>query len=310
MEYNRMVAYIYSYTDGQKCKNTGFAKIEVRQDILKLQINMKGAYSDNNCEWNVNLFYRKNSSIIGVTLGNMVIRNGIGEFRYAGNALNIENSGISFDSIKGLYIEKKSEETDRRKMYASEWDDLGFDPAGILAKDWSKAEGEIMIEFAGEGQSVAPAEEPVLQAAEAESRPVTETVPGTEYSDEEIQKAVCSDEWYEKLAKEKTHVFLFADDELYYIIEITPDDIERLPDTNWGLKNNSFLNHGYFQFRHLILGKIYGGEPQRYFIGVPGIFARRDRNTAAMFGFNHFKFSMRSDVQLSQFGYWYRQLDC
>ena len=310
MEYNRMVAYIYSYNDGQKCKNTGFAKIEVRQDILKLQINMKGAYSDNNCEWNVNLFYRKNSSIIGVTLGNMVIRNGIGEFRYAGNALNIENSGISFDSIKGLYIEKKSEETDRRKMYASEWDDLGFDPAGILAKDWSKAEGEIMIEFAREGQSVAPAEEPVLQAAEAESRPVTETVPGTEYSDEEIQKAVCSDEWYEKLAKEKTHVFLFADDELYDIIEITPDDIERLPDTNWGLKNNSFLNHGYFQFRHLILGKIYGGEPQRYFIGVPGIFARRDRNTAAMFGFNHFKFSMRSDVQLSQFGYWYRQLDC
>ena len=56
MEYNRMVAYIYSYNDGQKCKNTGFAKIEVRQDILKLQINMKGAYSDNNCEWNVNLF--------------------------------------------------------------------------------------------------------------------------------------------------------------------------------------------------------------------------------------------------------------
>ena len=108
MEYNRMVAYIYSYNDGQKCKNTGFAKI------------------DNNCEWNVNLFYRKNNLIIGVALGNMVIRNGVGEFRYAGNALNIENSGISFDSIKGLYIEKKSEETDRRKMYASEWDDLEY----------------------------------------------------------------------------------------------------------------------------------------------------------------------------------------
>ena len=267
---------------------------------------MKGAYSDNNCEWNVNLFYRKNNLIIGVALGNMVIRNGVGEFRYAGNALNMENSGISFDSIKGLYIEKKSEETDRRKMYASEWDDLGFDPAGILARDWAKAEGKIMVEFAGEGQKVAPAEEAVLQAAEAECCPV----PDTECGDEETQPVVCNDEWYGKLAAEKTHVFLFADDELYDIIEITPDDIECLPDTNWGLKNNSFLNHGYFQFRHLILGKIYGGEPQRYFIGVPGIFARRDRNTAAMFGFNHFKFSMRSDVQLSQFGYWYRQLDC
>ena len=104
MEYNRMVAYIYSYNDGQKCKNTGFAKIEVRQDILKLQINMKGAYSDNNCEWNVNLFYRKNNLIIGVALGNMVIRNGVGEFRYAGNALNIENSGKS--KHKKLHVKK------------------------------------------------------------------------------------------------------------------------------------------------------------------------------------------------------------
>lgn len=293
MEYNRMVAYIYSYNDGQKCKNTGFAKIEVRQDILKLQINMKGAYSDNNCEWNVNLFYRKNSSVIGVNLGAMSIQNGVGEFKYAGNALNIEDTGVSFNDIRGLFIEKNSDEIDRKKMYASEWDDLGFDPAGILSKDWAKAGGEIMVEFAGETQSAAPEEEPVLQAAQVPEEP-----------------EVCNDDWYEQMSREKTHVFLFADDELYDIIEITPDDIERLPDTNWGLKNNSFLNHGYFQFRHLILGKIYGGEPQRYFIGVPGIFARRDRNTAAMFGFNHFKFSMRSDVQLSQFGYWYRQLDC
>lgn len=293
MEYNRMVAYIYSYNDGQKCKNTGFAKIEVRQDILKLQINMKGAYSDNNCEWNVNLFYRKNSSVIGVNLGAMSIQNGVGEFKYAGNALNIEDTGVSFNDIRGLFIEKNSDEIDRKKMYASEWDDLGFDPAGILSKDWAKVGGEIMVEFAGEAQSAAPEEEPVLQAAQVPEEP-----------------EVCNDDWYEQMSREKTHVFLFADDELYDIIEITPDDIERLPDTNWGLKNNSFLNHGYFQFRHLILGKIYGGEPQRYFIGVPGIFARRDRNTAAMFGFNHFKFSMRSDVQLSQFGYWYRQLDC
>ena len=313
MEYNRMVAYIYSYNDGQKCKNTGFAKIEVRQDILKLQINMKGAYSDNNCEWRVSLFYRRNSAIIGIQLGGMAIRNGIGEFKYAGNALNMENSGVSFDTIRGLYIEKNSDETDRRKMYASEWDDLGFDPAKIASRDWAKAGGEIMVEFAGEGAKTQAAEPEQAGSVITEREEPTPMKPVEPLRVAEVEnatdEALCPDDWYEQLAREKTHVFLFADDELYDIIEITPDDIERLPDTNWGLKNNSFLNHGFFQFRHLILGKIYGGGPQRYFIGVPGIFARRDRNTASMFGFNHFKFSMRSDVQLSQFGYWYRLLE-
>ena len=312
MDYNRMVAYIYSYNDGQKCKNTGFAKIEVRQDILKLQINMKGAYSENSYIWSVNLFYRKNARIIGIKLGDMNIKSGVGEYRYAGSALDIEKSGIDFNGVKGLYLEESGENEKslvrRSKMFASEWDDLGFSPDAIASRDWSKGEGEILVEF-----PQAPSESTVLTAAEVPDS----KGPETKASEPEVpeyftaqQVTKVSDEWFEKLSRERNHVFLFADDELYDIIEISPEDIERLPETNWGLKNNSFLNHGYFQFRHLILGRMYERENCGYFIGVPGVYSRRDRNTAAMFDFYHFKFSMRSDMRLSQFGYWYRELEC
>ena len=339
MEYNRMVAYIYSYNDGQKCKNTGFAKIEVRQDILKLKINMKGAYSENSYMWAVNLFYRKNARIIGIKLGNMSIRNGMGEYRYSGSALDIEKSGIDFGDIKGLYIEEARENENsalrRGRMFASEWDDLGFMPENIAARDWSSGSGEILVEFAGgkpvstpeygmeekntepDVNKAADGEEPTSNQTEDAKEPVLTAAEvaddedmGTDEPGAVPMQYRADGDWFEKLSKGRRRLFLFADDELYDIIEITPDDIDRLPDTNWGLKNNSFLNHGYFQFRHLILGRMYGKEPCGYFIGVPGVFARRDRNTAAMFGFNHFKFSMRSDMQLSQFGYWYRQLEC
>ena len=341
MDYNRMVAYIYSYNDGQKCKNTGFAKIEVRQDILKLQINMKGAYSENSYIWSVNLFYRKNARIIGIKLGDMNIKSGVGEYRYAGSALDIEKSGIDFNGIKGLYLEESGENKQslvrRSKMFASEWDDLGFSPDAIASRDWSKGEGEILVEFPGgevvrtpeygmeqreEKATDTPklSEKSELTAKPEESDAVILAVAEVAESEENKESASecftaqqvtkVPDDWFEKLSRERNHVFLFADDELYDIIEISPEDIERLPETNWGLKNNSFLNHGYFQFRHLILGRMYERENCGYFIGVPGVYSRRDRNTAAMFDFYHFKFSMRSDMRLSQFGYWYRELEC
>jgi hypothetical protein len=113
---------------------------------------------------------------------------------------------------------------------------------------------------------------------------------------------------WEELYSNKEKVLLFSEDDIYDCIEIEPADIDRLPNVNWGLRNNSFLNHGYYSFRHLIVGRQHRQDGYEYIIGVPGIYTRRDRNMASMYGFEHFKFSMRSDITLSQFGYWYTTL--
>lgn len=102
---------------------------------------------------------------------------------------------------------------------------------------------------------------------------------------------------------------LFSDEDIYDCVEIEPEDIKRFANTNWGLLNNSFLNHGYYAYRHLIFGKQAKSDGYEYIIGVPGVFTRRDKNMAGMFGFMHFKFSTRSDIRLSQFGYWYKVLE-
>ena len=40
-DYHRFVAYIYEYVNGKKMQNTGFAKIELRNAICRIQIDRK-----------------------------------------------------------------------------------------------------------------------------------------------------------------------------------------------------------------------------------------------------------------------------
>ena len=68
--------------------------------------------------------------------------------------------------------------------------------------------------------------------------------------------------------------------------------------------NNSFVNHGYFNFHHLLLGK---KDDNVLVVGVPGVYNRREKMTASMLGFEKFKFSMRPDVKMNHFGYWYKE---
>ena len=93
------------------------------------------------------------------------------------------------------------------------------------------------------------------------------------------------------------------------ILTIRPQDIGMLPRENWVYGNNSFLLHGYYNYRHLILAKLEnpGGEP-RYLLGVPGHYYSNEKNLASMFGFPNFVLARKQPEQDGRFGYWYTDL--
>ncbi len=365
MEYNRLVAYIYSYNNGIKNINSGFARVEIRNDNIKFRINMKTSEPDSYSIWGIYLFFRKEKKVCGIKLGEMSIRNGNGDFAYIGNATDIEKSGIGFDKVKGIFLISGQ---DRDLVFASEWDDEGFDTDEIrLEAEWQKPEKSMWHmpektvwynESAASDDYDSAVKEEHSEVMESENTgepkfrtaEIVNTTQNTyenevhensvdnydgnsgydktgynedergkgEYDNNEYDTNDETDEYYkqseqfdrmwELLSRDKEKQFLFADDELYDVVEITPADIDKMPNTNWHLKNNSFVNHGYYNFRHLIAGKMYTDGNNGYFIGVPGIYNRRERSIASMYGFNRFKFSMRSDMRLNQFGYWYREI--
>ena len=90
------------------------------------------------------------------------------------------------------------------------------------------------------------------------------------------------------------------------ILRITPQDIGLLPRENWAYGNNSFLLHGYYSYRYLILVRLHNpnGRP-RFLLGVPGHYYSNEKNMASMFGFPHFVLSKKQPIEQGRFGYWY-----
>lgn len=357
-EYRRLISYMYAYDNGIKNKNVGFAKTECRGGNIKLWINLKGAYSQVE-NYRVYFFVRYDAAVVGIYMGDIAIKSGLGQF-FAERPLSyIEKP---FSDICGLYIDGGKGE----RMFASQWDDLPFDMYKVIEmKDYLS-----QLETANQDSGDKTADKQEVQGITAEAvkteavkmqdknteAGISEADKSDDYendskkhaaataeapvwekpirmvyiadNDADEDKAGSADEGketakdatvlhvLEEEPSEKTHskmdmlfdgrepVLAFSEDDIYDCVDIGLDELPKLNLADSGLINNSFVNHGYFNFHHLLLGKKDGNI---LVVGVPGVYNRREKVTANMFGFEKFKFSMRSDVCINHFGYWYKE---
>lgn len=70
---------------------------------------------------------------------------------------------------------------------------------------------------------------------------------------------------------------------------LNPKDLVVLPEEYHHLANNSFLMHGYYNYRQLLLTRWQAQEGYQYYVGVPGTFYDREKSVARMFGFEGFE---------------------
>lgn len=114
---------------------------------------------------------------------------------------------------------------------------------------------------------------------------------------------------FEKLFVRADYIDAFDDDYFYDCIEVSPEKLKCLNQNEIDIAGNSFLLHGYYNFRHILFGRVHDNlDNTKYFIGVPGMYCNRERYMASMFGFNNFKKSHRSDYANPYFGYWYQEI--
>ena len=110
----------------------------------------------------------------------------------------------------------------------------------------------------------------------------------------------------EKIMDQGMRMFPFEDDEMTACVRMEPQDIGLLPMPYWRLAGNSFLLHGYYRYRHLIMARKKDGT---FVFGVPGVDDERERFMADMFGFTRFKPVRAHAAGPGQFGYWYMELE-
>ncbi|MFP4697647.1 MAG: DUF6128 domain-containing protein [Eubacteriales bacterium] len=89
-------------------------------------------------------------------------------------------------------------------------------------------------------------------------------------------------------------------------IRIEPKDIAALPIDVWMMMNNTFLLNGYHKYKHLILLKVEDdcNNGYKYLLGVPGIYHKKDRFVAYLYGFSKFRCCADTYPKAGEYGYW------
>ena len=123
------------------------------------------------------------------------------------------------------------------------------------------------------------------------------------------QEAQSENRLWNQLQRRYAKVLAFDYDKGCEILSIKPQDIGLLPREIWVYGNNSFLLHGFYNYRHLILAKLNNPEgAPRYLLGVPGHYFSNEKYMASMFGFPHFVLARKQPEEDGRFGYWYTDI--
>lgn len=323
-DYKRVISYMYNYEKQTKKNNVGYARIEIIGGQCKITIHMK-VLSVNEKYLKVYMFYRKNSKIRGVCLGDLSIKNGIGECRILTKSNSIMDSGYSFDQMGGIIVYVSPE-----KYFGTEWDDIPIsyvefdehkkEKTESIIEQMEEKEYEITEEMKAEvGQDrletsqipLEKEEEKIIQVESLVELEEDETQ-GQEEKDVEPQEVVPlkkeEKKGIDEIFQKYPRMYPFEDDEILECVRIEPRDIGIFPMDMWGLANNSFLLHGYYSYRHLIFAKKQGIKGFEYCIGIPGIYHNREQFMARMFGFADFKSVKKYGIKPGEFGYWYKNI--
>ena len=278
--YRRFVTYLYFYENGKKKENCGFAKVEVRQEKFRVEIQInrrkKGTLS-------VYLFARKNDRPEGALLGDLVVEDGSGRAVFVRDTQRVGDTPYGMDDMRGIYIGKPGQE-----FIASQWDDVDTDWNGFVP--WEEEEPEYYDD---------PAEEEELTPAQSELK---STQMGSSAPIQQNLVAAWEKQWEQF---RMTHLVFHPFDEENKIWGVKMDlrDFKVIPQQYRNLANNSFLLHGFFNYHYILFGYEEENEDERrWFVGVPGIYQNQERVMAIIFGFPEF---MPEQVE-NRFGCWYR----
>lgn len=352
-EYRRFISYMYLYEDGRKTINSGFVRVESRDGQCRVSVHMTGIYGSEDHDYRVYMLVREPGSYIGIAVGELVIRQQSGDMELVMDSEHLMGTEYGLSRITGMVLLGEN-----GRIYGTRWDDElletdkfvnGEQLSGILVRFGEKNDNEAVSEAADENPLI-PEKELILEAnlenavelkntekdypenAEksvmvASDAVLEETEPLQELQQTQPRNA------YDLLMSQLPQMYPFEDDSVAACVRLELQDIGRMPMPCWIYGSNSFLLHGYYCYRHLILAKVErkrdkeeingrdenngsdvnnayhannedAGHEVVYLIGVPGIWQHREQYMASMFGFRKFKPVSRENQGRGAFGYW------
>lgn len=277
----RFIRYLYEYRDGQRARNVGFVRVDQDDTSTVVHIHGKGLRLSGERRMRLYIFFRENGVCRGIWQGDIEHINPAVNYRLTFTA---EDTGRPeyYPWIDGVILEHEG-----KRKFAAGWDDMPVDVDGMV--EWREQTNEDRMKTSQEKDAEAPVKVPAEEPKESRQ---------------------------EDVVMEAHEVDRYLPPSTPRVEKICRQDIARLPRCEWRLANNSFLLHGCHNYHHLILLD----EGDVLWLGVPGIYHRREAKAAESFGFSRF---VRLEDELGEdiaektmgeedwgedFGYWCRRV--
>ena len=290
--YNRQIIYMDLWKDGERVKTAGFLKREETDRGLRWQMGIRGLERTD-----TGFFDLRDET--GALVDKLLLQKGEGRYERTVAWETETRGGRLFGEICGLRAELQGgrylrgswklsghpEPLADRKTAEQEQEPQTFPDEQIPEQTPSRTASSVL------GEEDAGLKEGRLKAAKQQ--------------DVVLQPVFQEDKW-EQLKQMYPQIHPFGDERMF--LSITPGDFVILGQEYQRLVGNSFLLHGYYNYRHLILGRYPedGGEV-RYYLGVPGVCYEREKMAAEMFGFEAFE-GKTEPAQEGDFGYYMKRV--
>ena len=107
------------------------------------------------------------------------------------------------------------------------------------------------------------------------------------------------------LSRTYAHVQPFRNSQVVDCLRISPRELGIFCQKDPAIGRNTFLLHGYYHFRHLLLIRC---EDNSYRLAVPGYYSLQEQRTAVFYGFPYFMENREQRGRVKQ-GYWCRPIE-
>ena len=122
-EYQRFISYMYEYRNGKKSTNCGYARVENRNRLCRLEIHMKTSPQALEEPLRIYGCFHQDGRLFGVLLGQHAPVLDMVNWRYQGDPDSLNASRVPLSQLEGLILSDGSQ-----IAYCSMWNDTVIDP--------------------------------------------------------------------------------------------------------------------------------------------------------------------------------------
>lgn len=331
--YQKEIIYMGLHKDGSRLGSAGFLKVESRDKESSLYLKIKNIPHSINGRFPVRFYNGSDwKEVDGITLQEgsglwekcepeclqqmrlqIILPSGYlieGISRQAQQKLSERRESVSEKNSGALQREEELQEESSTAYESDERRDSGNQVIGNKdVLNGGSGNGIVGKQDVVESRTAAqetveriPVQKQRRSSQETVAEPpvmVSEELPSP-MADEMQMDGVKEDKW-EQILDTYTQIHPYGDERVY--VKLEPKDFVILQAKYQHLVNNSFLLHGFYNYRYVILGK-----ENDYYLGVPGVFYEREKMVALMFGFEAFECSS-GEAKPGEFGYYLRRVE-